>query len=115
MPDLSVLVMVPGESLQEQGNARGHLFERFVAKLLSRYGFEEPHISNLKVTSEGIELDVVTKHKITHAKAMRRLCRRARDDVTASDDKPFNRPCERDATYMSSVGPLLLPIDHVGD
>lgn len=70
MPDLSVLVMAYGESQQEQGNARGHLFERFVAKLLNRYGFEEPRLSNLNVTSEGIELDVVARHNLTHAKAI---------------------------------------------
>lgn len=70
MPDLSVLVMAPGESSQEQANARGHLFERFVARLLNRYGFEEPRISNLNVTAEGIELDVVARHNLTHSRAI---------------------------------------------
>src|SRR5215470_7692748 len=70
MPDLSVLVMSPGESSQEQANARGHLFERFVARLLNRYGFEEPRTSNLNNTAEGIELDVVARHNLTHAKAI---------------------------------------------
>lgn len=70
MPDLSVIVMAHGESQQEQSYARGHLFERFVARLLNRYGFEEPRRSNLNVTSEGIELDVVARHNLTHAKAI---------------------------------------------
>lgn len=70
VPDVTVLVMSPGETPQERANASGHLFERFVAKLLNRYGFEEPRKSNRNVTAEGIEIDVVARHNLTRAKAI---------------------------------------------
>jgi energy-coupling factor transporter ATP-binding protein EcfA2 len=70
MPDLTVLVMAAGETPQEQGYARGHLFEQFVAKLLNRYSFEEPRSSNINVTSDGIEIDVVAHHNLTRAKSI---------------------------------------------
>lgn len=69
-PDLTVQVMATGETASEQANNRGHLFELFVARLLNRYGFEEPRTSNLNVTSEGIEIDVTAEHNLTHDKAM---------------------------------------------
>lgn len=70
VPGLTVLVMSHGETPQERANASGHLFERFVAKLLNRYGFEEPRSSNLNVTSEGIEIDIVSRHNLTRARAI---------------------------------------------
>lgn len=70
MPDLTVLVMAHGETPQEEANKRGHLFERFVARLLNRYGFEQPRSSNLNVTSEGIEIDVTAKHNLTRGRAI---------------------------------------------
>jgi Restriction endonuclease len=70
VPDVTVLVMSPGETPSERANARGHLFERFVAKLLNKYGFEEPRESNLNVTAEGIEIDVVARHNLMRGKAI---------------------------------------------
>lgn len=70
LPDLTVLVLAHGDTPQQQANARGHLFERFVATLLSRYGFEEPRPSNCNVTAEGIELDVVARHNLTRSRAI---------------------------------------------
>lgn len=51
--------------------AKGRLFESFVARLLADcYGFENPTTSNLNVTADGIELDVVATHSLTGARAI---------------------------------------------
>ncbi|MGY1936809.1 nSTAND1 domain-containing NTPase [Nocardia gipuzkoensis] len=50
---------------------KGGLFERFISHLLAdRYGFEDPRGENLKVNSEGIEIDVTAKHRLTGAIAI---------------------------------------------
>lgn len=65
--DAQVLVLADEDS----AGGRGGLFERFIAKLLSeQYGFEAPTTRNLNVTSEGIELDVVAKHRLTGGTAL---------------------------------------------
>jgi hypothetical protein len=70
IPDLQVLVLSASDD-PAASNTRGHLFERFIAKLLAdRFGFEDPTTSNLNVTSEGIELDVVAEHRLTHGVAV---------------------------------------------
>lgn len=61
----AVVVLAEGASTSEVSNKRGHLFETFVAKLLSTQGYGEPHPENLNFTSEGIELDVQAKHTIS--------------------------------------------------
>lgn len=64
---------------------RGGLFERFIAKLLaSEYGFESPTTQTLNVTSEGIELDVVAKHKLTGSSAVAE-CKAYTRPVSASE------------------------------
>ncbi|WP_282702642.1 restriction endonuclease [Streptomyces sp. CC219B] len=70
MHELTILVLAPGETTQGQSHARGHLFERFVAQLLHRYGYEKPKFSNLNVTSDGVELDVVVQHTLTFTTAI---------------------------------------------
>jgi hypothetical protein len=65
-----VLVLAEGKTLQERSNARGHLFESFIARLLSAYGFSDPSTKNLNVTANGIELDVVATHKLTGERAV---------------------------------------------
>jgi hypothetical protein len=81
---LSVLVMSPGETPHERGNASGHLFERFVAKLLHRYGFAEPRSSHFNVKADGIEIDIVSHHTLTRAKAI-------------AECKAYSRPVSADA------------------
>jgi hypothetical protein len=61
----AVVVLAEGDSVAETSNKRGHLFEVFVAQLLSTQGYEEPRLDNLNVTSEGIELDVQARHRVT--------------------------------------------------
>ncbi|NKY09841.1 restriction endonuclease [Cellulomonas hominis] len=60
----AILVLAEGDSPQAMANARGHLFETFVAKLLHSYGYEKPVSSTVNVTASGIELDVVTKTRL---------------------------------------------------
>jgi hypothetical protein len=65
--DVQLLVITEESSK----GGRGGLFERFIAKLLaSEYGFENPTTRTLNVTSEGIELDVFAKHKLTGSTAV---------------------------------------------
>ncbi|MEU7925089.1 DUF6042 family protein [Micromonospora sp. NPDC049107] len=60
--ETKVVVLAEGSSSSDLANARGHLFEYFIARLLTRFGFEEPRRENINVTSSGIELDVVLRH-----------------------------------------------------
>lgn len=65
--DAQVLVLPPSST----NKAKGELFERFIANLLAnQFGFEEPQTQNLNVTSDGIELDVKAKHKLTRGTAI---------------------------------------------
>ncbi len=65
-----VVILAAGKSVAERNNARGHLFEQFIAKVLELYGYEPPTTRSLNQTSSGIELDVVTKHVTTGHLAM---------------------------------------------
>jgi Novel STAND NTPase 1/Restriction endonuclease len=60
-----VLVVADGDSTSAVSNKRGHLFEAFVAQLLGALGYEEPRTERLNVTSDGIEIDVEAKQKVT--------------------------------------------------
>jgi Restriction endonuclease len=56
---------------EADGNARGALLESFVANLLAtRYGYEQPTTSNLNITADGIEIDVVATHRLTGQRAI---------------------------------------------
>jgi Restriction endonuclease len=61
-----LVVLAEGESVSAQSNARGHLFEQFIANLLHLYGYEAPDRRRLNVTSAGIELDVTATHQMTN-------------------------------------------------
>ncbi|WP_392754714.1 DUF6650 family protein [Streptomyces sp. LN590] len=65
LSDPIVLVLAEGETQAAVSNARGHLFERFVARLLQAYGYEEPTAERLNVSADGIELDISAKHRLT--------------------------------------------------
>ena len=66
----AVVILVDGASDGERANKRGHLLESFVAGLLEYYGFEAPTRKHLNVTSNGVELDVVTRHVLTQQPAI---------------------------------------------
>jgi hypothetical protein len=112
VPDVTVLVMSPGETPPERANANGHLFERFVARLLNKYGFEEPRESNRRVTSEGIEIDVVARHSLTRAKAIaecKAYSRAVKADALTSfyGDLAADRLVDRDTFGLMVVLPRL--------
>ncbi|OSP07318.1 hypothetical protein B7W94_08465 [Microbacterium sp. LEMMJ01] len=60
----TLLVLAEGDTAGAVSHARGHLFEVFVAKLLESYGYEPPTRSTVNVSSNGIELDVVTRARL---------------------------------------------------
>lgn len=83
--DFQVLVL---PDLDSKGG-KGGLFERFLARhLAEQYGFESPTSSNLNVTSEGIELDVTARHKLTGGQAIAE-CKAYNRNVKASELTAF--------------------------
>jgi hypothetical protein len=65
VPQREIFVLAQGASPGEQANARGHLFEEFVANLLALHGYERPATEHLNNTADGIELDVSSCHTLT--------------------------------------------------
>ena len=65
-----MLILAEGESTGAKSYASGHLFEDFVARLLARYGYQEPRADNIRVTARGIELDLKVRHKLTGQSAV---------------------------------------------
>jgi len=59
----AVVVLADGPSPGDAAHRRGHLFEAFVAQLLATQGYGEPTTEHLNVTSEGVEIDVVARHR----------------------------------------------------
>ncbi|MGR6972702.1 restriction endonuclease [Streptomyces cynarae] len=77
-----ILVLAEGETQGAVSNARGHLFERFVARLLQSYGYEEPTQEQLNVSADGIELDIRATHRLTGQPAIAE-CKAYSKPVTA--------------------------------
>lgn len=65
-----VLVLASGETKEAKNNAKGHLFEVFVALLLHQYGYEKPTRDRLQVLVDGIELDVTAKSTFSNDSAI---------------------------------------------
>jgi hypothetical protein len=55
------MVLADGSSQGQINDRRGKLFEQFIARFLTRYGYENPTRRNLNVTEDGIELDVALR------------------------------------------------------
>lgn len=68
--DPQIVIVAPGDSPAAQANARGHLFEALIARLFAAYGCEVPTTQTLNVKSNGYELDIVTRIKITGERAI---------------------------------------------
>ena len=62
--DSVVLVLADGDSEAAVSNARGHLFEDFVARLLHAHGYNRPTTERVSVSADGIELDVVATTRL---------------------------------------------------
>lgn len=65
-----LVIVAKGDTPQSQATARGHLFEKFVAKLFGAYGCEEPRTENLNLRQNGYELDISTKFILSKESAI---------------------------------------------
>lgn len=68
--DPVLVVLAAGDTQSAINNARGHLFERFIAQLLHEYGYDQSSESDLNITSEGIEIDLTTVHSFSSHQAI---------------------------------------------
>ncbi|SER89652.1 Restriction endonuclease [Mycobacterium sp. 88mf] len=66
-----IAVLLAAEDSQgAKANARGHLFEHFMATVMHHLGYQKPTTNNLNVTSEGVELDISLKHSLSRSQAI---------------------------------------------
>jgi hypothetical protein len=65
VPDPQVLVLAAGDSIGAQNQAKGNLFEQFIGRLFAAYGYEEPTRERFNVSENGLELDLVIRHKLS--------------------------------------------------
>ncbi len=70
LADPVVLVLATAPTDGGVNNAKGHLFEQFVARLLHLYGYGEPRTETLNVTRDGIEIDVSATHDLSKTPAI---------------------------------------------
>ncbi|MFD1374238.1 nSTAND1 domain-containing NTPase [Actinoplanes sichuanensis] len=68
--ETQVMVLAAGNTPAAAATARGHLFERFIAKVLEQFGFDQPTVRILNNTSDGIELDIAVRHRLTGRRAI---------------------------------------------
>lgn len=65
-----LVIVADGATSSAQGNARGHLFERFMARVFEAYGYDAPERSTLNVRANGYELDIATKTTLAREPAI---------------------------------------------
>jgi len=68
--DVAVIVLAEGDTASARANSRGHLFERFFALLLEAHGYEAATAERVDVTSDGVEIDIRARHRMTKALAL---------------------------------------------
>lgn len=65
-----IIIVADGETQSSQANARGHLFERFVARLFEAYGCTSPTKSSMNVRQSGYEVDIATNFTLSREPAI---------------------------------------------
>lgn len=75
MPSLDIsapqiIIVADGGTPSAQANARGHLFERFVARFFEAYGCAAPSKSSMNVRQSGYEVDIATNFTLSREPAI---------------------------------------------
>ncbi|MBU2642331.1 MAG: AAA family ATPase [Gammaproteobacteria bacterium] len=65
-----IIIVAEGDTPNSQANARGHLFERFVARLFEAFGCNAPTKSSLNVRQSGYEVDISTNFTLSREPAI---------------------------------------------
>lgn len=65
-----VIVLADGVTESARNNTKGHLFEQFMARVFEAYGCERPTPTNVNVRSQGIELDIKARFRLTKEVAL---------------------------------------------
>jgi hypothetical protein len=65
-----IVIVADGDTASDKANKKGHLFEKFVAKLFEAYGCDKPTINNLNIRNSGFELDLVTNFTLSGTRAI---------------------------------------------
>ena len=60
-----LVIIGEGDNPSAQSNTKGHLFERFVARLFQAMGCKAPSVSSLNVKQNGYELDIEMRINLT--------------------------------------------------
>ncbi|MBA4285263.1 MAG: hypothetical protein C0434_06990 [Xanthomonadaceae bacterium] len=65
-----VVVVAGGDTSAAQANARGHLFEKFMARTFEAYGCQTPSSSSVNVRQNGYEVDITTQFVLSKESAV---------------------------------------------
>ncbi|WP_169582237.1 MULTISPECIES: restriction endonuclease [Microbacterium] len=97
--DVTVVVLAEGDTPGARAHNRGHLFERFFALLLEAHGYEAATAERVDVTSDGVEIDIRAKHRMSGAIALAE-CKAYSTPVAAKELMAFvgKLVAERDET-----------------
>ncbi len=64
------ILLAPGDSSAARSNARGHLFEQFMAQVMHELGYQKPTTEQLNNKVDGVELDISMTHDLNRSSAI---------------------------------------------